>query len=69
MNKATIVDDAITYIQQLQNDVNTLKDQLFEMEASSEETPEPRKEEIHAAEEMKKFGIQVLTTNLITLHI
>ncbi|XP_048447065.1 transcription factor DYT1 isoform X2 [Pyrus x bretschneideri] len=58
MNKATIVEDAITYIQELQQKVDFLKDQLFEMEASSEETLQPNKEETHAAEEMKKFGIQ-----------
>ncbi|XP_068316593.1 transcription factor DYT1-like [Pyrus communis] len=60
MNKATIVEDAITYIQELQQKVNLLKDQIFEMEASSEETLEPNTEETHpdAAEEMKKFGIQ-----------
>nr|XP_028965148.1 transcription factor DYT1-like [Malus domestica] len=63
MNKATIVEDAITYIQELQQKVNFLKDQLFEMEESSEETLQPNKEETHAAEEMKKFGIQVLTTS------
>ncbi|TQD79727.1 hypothetical protein C1H46_034700 [Malus baccata] len=57
MNKATIVEDAITYIQELQQKVNFLKDQLFEMEESSEETLQPNKEETHAAEEMK-FGIQ-----------
>ncbi|PRQ28602.1 putative transcription factor bHLH family [Rosa chinensis] len=62
MNKATIVEDSITYIYELQKNVNMLQDQLFEMEAlSSLEVPEskPRKEEIDAAEEMKKYGIQV----------
>ncbi|KAH0985547.1 hypothetical protein GBA52_012724 [Prunus armeniaca] len=58
MNKATIVEDAITYIHELQKTVNILKDQLFDMEASEEEAPEQKKEEIQAAEEMKKFGIQ-----------
>ncbi|BFG27584.1 hypothetical protein CerSpe_138580 [Prunus speciosa] len=58
MNKATIIEDAITYIHELQKTVNILKDQLFDMEASEEEAPEPKKEEIQAAEEMKKFGIQ-----------
>ncbi|KAL6282164.1 hypothetical protein ACE6H2_013093 [Prunus campanulata] len=58
MNKATIVEDAITYIHELQKTVNILKDQLFDMEVSEEEAPEPKKEEIQAAEEMKKFGIQ-----------
>ncbi|KAM1384745.1 hypothetical protein ACFX2I_036823 [Malus domestica] len=60
MNKATIVEDAITYIQELQQKVDLLQDQIFEMEASSEETLEPNTDETHAdaAEEMKKFGIQ-----------
>ncbi|KAM1347747.1 hypothetical protein ACFX2H_036636 [Malus domestica] len=60
MNKATIVEDAITYIQELQQKVDLLQDQIFEMEASSEETLETNTEETHAdaAEEMKKFGIQ-----------
>lgn len=63
MNKATIVEDAITYIHELQKTVNILKDQLFDMEASEEEALEPKKEEIQAQEEMKKFGIQVWTTS------
>ncbi|CAL9015292.1 unnamed protein product [Prunus brigantina] len=58
MNKATIVEDAITYIHELQKTVNILKDQLFDMEASEEEALEPKKEEIQAQEEMRKFGIQ-----------
>lgn len=63
MNKATIVEDSITYIYELQKNVNMLQDQLFEMEALSSlevPEPEPRKEEIDAAEEMKKYGIQVI---------
>ncbi|CAK9322511.1 unnamed protein product [Citrullus colocynthis] len=35
MNKATIIDDAITYIHQLQNTVAILKHQLLELEHSS----------------------------------
>ncbi|KAK9907039.1 hypothetical protein M0R45_002491 [Rubus argutus] len=63
MNKATIVEDSITYIHELQKNVNMLQDQLFEMEvlSSLEEPapePEPRKEQTDAAEQMKKFGIQ-----------
>lgn len=73
MNKATIVDDSITYIHELQKNVNMLQDQLFEMEAlSSLEAPEPetkpRKEETDAAEEMKKFGIQVIVFCLSLEH-
>lgn len=74
MNKATIVEDSITYIHELQKNVNMLQDQLFEMEAWSsleepepEPEPEPRKEEADAAEEMKKFGIQVIVFCLFHL--
>lgn len=41
MNKATIIEDAITYIKQLQKRVNILKDQLVELEGSAEKTPWP----------------------------
>ncbi|XP_050370849.1 transcription factor DYT1-like [Argentina anserina] len=61
MNKATIIDDSITYIHELQKNVNMLQYQLFELEAlSSLEVPEPksRKEEVDAAEKMKNCGIQ-----------
>lgn len=60
MNKATIIEDAITYIKTLQNTSKVLSDQLLEMEASSEEEEKPVKDEIDAAEEMKKHGIQVV---------
>lgn len=59
MNKATIIEDAITYIQDLQMNVEVLQEQLFEMEASSEEEAKPGTEETYAADEMKKSGIQV----------
>ncbi|KAK7271076.1 hypothetical protein RJT34_26686 [Clitoria ternatea] len=59
MNKATIVDDAITYIKKLQDKVKGLCQELCEMEATSEEIAEPKKEGFDAAEEMKKWGIQV----------
>ncbi|ESR62398.1 hypothetical protein CICLE_v10017674mg, partial [Citrus x clementina] len=58
MNKATIVEDAITYIEKLQMTVKVLSDQLLEMESSSEESERPRNDEINAAEEMKKHGIE-----------
>ncbi|KAK7319575.1 hypothetical protein RJT34_04298 [Clitoria ternatea] len=58
MNKATIVDDAITYIKKLQDKVKSLGQELCEMEATSEEIAEPKKEGFDAAEEMKKWGIQ-----------
>ena len=56
MNKATIVEDAITYIETQQNIVQSLSYELHEMEATSEEI-KPKKEEIDAAEEMNKLGI------------
>ncbi|KAK9937470.1 hypothetical protein M0R45_014257 [Rubus argutus] len=58
MTKETIIEDSITYIKELQTNVNILQEQLFEMEASAQEAPEPRKEEVDA-ELMKKFGIQI----------
>lgn len=60
MNKATIIEDAITYIQELQQNVKLLSDQLLEMEASSEEAVQTRGDEIKAEEEeMKQCGIMV----------
>lgn len=60
MNKATIVEDAITYIEKLQMTVEVLSDQLLEMESSSEDLVMiPITEEIDAAEEMKQHGIEV----------
>ncbi|KAL5162740.1 Transcription factor DYT1 [Glycine soja] len=43
MNKATIVEDAITYIETQQNIVQSLSYELHEMEATSEEI-KPKKE-------------------------
>ncbi|KAK9267440.1 hypothetical protein L1049_009866 [Liquidambar formosana] len=58
MNKATVIGDAIQYIMELQKHVKDLSDQLFELEASSEEEAKPKGDEIDAAIEMKKCGIQ-----------
>nr|XP_048318066.1 transcription factor DYT1 [Ziziphus jujuba var. spinosa] len=58
MNKATIIEDAITYIEELQQTVDTLTNQLSDNKSSFEEGADPTKEEIHVAEGMKKFGIQ-----------
>ncbi|KAK7252221.1 hypothetical protein RIF29_36025 [Crotalaria pallida] len=58
MNKLTIVEDAITYIKKLQYEVQNLSQELHEMEATSEETPEPKVDEVNAADEMKKWGVQ-----------
>ncbi|KAG6642638.1 transcription factor DYT1-like [Carya illinoinensis] len=61
MNKATIIEDAITYIQELQKNVKILQEQLCELEASSSEVgANPASEvKVEAAEEMKESGIQV----------
>ncbi|XP_057961795.1 transcription factor DYT1-like [Malania oleifera] len=66
MNKATIIEDAITYIKELQKHVEDLSEQLVELETSSEEEAEPRDanhghdhgNETDAAEEMKKHEIR-----------
>ncbi|XP_062161852.1 transcription factor DYT1-like [Alnus glutinosa] len=59
MNKATIIEDAISYVQDLQRNVNVLQEQLFKIEASSEEETKPRStEETEAADKMEKCGIQ-----------
>ncbi|PPS01782.1 hypothetical protein GOBAR_AA18876 [Gossypium barbadense] len=59
MNKATIIDDAITYIQELQKTSQVLSEQLLEMEGSSEESVMPMKLEIDVAQhDMKKCGIK-----------
>ncbi|XP_059635736.1 transcription factor DYT1-like [Cornus florida] len=71
MNRATIIVDAITYIQKLQKDVRDLGDQLLEMEAILEEESKAWKTEgIGAAEEMKKWGIKVtlFLINSYNLH-
>lgn len=63
MNKATIIEDAITYIQELQKNVKILQEQLceLEIETSSEvgAINPASKVKVEAAEEMKKSGIQV----------
>ena len=60
MNKATIIEDAITYIQELQKTSQVLSEQLLEMEGSSEEGGKPLRIEVDAAENMKKCGIKVV---------
>lgn len=60
MNKATIIEDAITYIEKLQDKVQTLSQELHQMEATSDETTETKIDDIDAAEDMKNWGIQVI---------
>ncbi|XP_050214274.1 transcription factor DYT1 [Mercurialis annua] len=58
MNKATIIEDAITYIQEQQESVKLLSDQLIEMDESLDETVKTVSDhEIDPAEEMKQCGI------------
>jgi len=59
MNRGTIIVDAITYIEKLQDEVQNLSQQLHQMEATSEETTETKIDEIEAVEYMKNWGIQV----------
>ncbi|XP_059639465.1 transcription factor DYT1-like [Cornus florida] len=66
MNKATIIIDAISYIQELQKCVRDLSDEIHEMEAICEEESKTQSEEIDAAEEMKKWGIE---TEFTVTHI
>lgn len=59
MTKETIITDAITYIEELQNNVKELSSQLLEMEATSGVEMEVKAQTDSAAEDMKKFGIEV----------
>nr|XP_009773860.1 PREDICTED: transcription factor DYSFUNCTIONAL TAPETUM 1-like isoform X2 [Nicotiana sylvestris] len=59
MTKETIITDAITYIRELQTNVNNLSEQLLEMEATHGEELERKSEEIlDTAEEMANWGIE-----------
>ncbi|XP_010436464.1 PREDICTED: transcription factor DYT1-like, partial [Camelina sativa] len=68
MTKASIVEDAITYIGELQKNVQNLSEKLFEMEEAPPEIDDveqtdqtmikPKLETIHLKEEMKKLGIE-----------
>lgn len=60
MNKATIIEDAITYIEKLQDKVQSLSQELHQMETTSEETGDTKTDEIDAAQDMKDLGIQVI---------
>lgn len=61
MNKATIITDAVTYIEELQRHVKDLSDLLLEMDAKCVNEEETTKiEEINSAEDMKTWGIEVL---------
>ncbi|KAH6773857.1 hypothetical protein C2S52_003225 [Perilla frutescens var. hirtella] len=57
MNKATIITDAITYIEQLKNSVEELSNQLLQMEATTFDEEKIKLKEIHDEQETKKWGI------------
>lgn len=62
MNKATIIDDAITYIHQLHNTVAILKHQLLELEHSSAKhvlCPTPNYNNIQSTHLVKTDHVQV----------
>ncbi|KAM3362552.1 transcription factor DYT1 [Capsicum galapagoense] len=59
MTKETIITDAITYIRELQTNVDYLSEQLLEMEATHAEQLETKNEVIiDTAEDMGKWGIE-----------
>ncbi|MED6135153.1 hypothetical protein PIB30_043510 [Stylosanthes scabra] len=66
MNKATIIEDAITYIKNLKDKVDSLTLELQEIEATSETVVEPKTNETNNGEDMKEWGIkeEVRVTNI-----
>ncbi|KAK7328018.1 hypothetical protein VNO77_22112 [Canavalia gladiata] len=58
MNKATIIEDAITYIKKLQDKVESLSQELRQMEATSEETAETKMDDTDGVEDMNNWGIE-----------
>jgi len=60
MNKASIIEDAITYTMKLQHEVESLTLELDGMEPRREKRAEPKKRESSAVDEMNKMGLQVL---------
>ncbi|KAK6124030.1 hypothetical protein DH2020_042246 [Rehmannia glutinosa] len=57
MNKASIITDAITYIEELKNTVEELTDQLQQMEAIGVDEEKIKFEAINSEQEMKNLGI------------
>lgn len=62
MTKESIFNDAITYIKKLKDEVKSLTQELQAMEPKEKfkERTEPKIGDFLAAEEMKKWGIQIL---------
>ncbi|CDO99686.1 unnamed protein product [Coffea canephora] len=59
MNKATIITDAIDYIEELQNTVRDLSDQLCQMDITLKEDMESQNKYVtDPAKEMKNWGIE-----------
>ncbi|XP_071934952.1 transcription factor DYT1-like [Coffea arabica] len=59
MNKATIITDAIDYIEELQNTVRDLSDQLCQMDITLKEDLESQNKYVtDPAKEMKNWGIE-----------
>ncbi|XP_058733911.1 transcription factor DYT1-like [Vicia villosa] len=56
MLKESIIEDAITYVKKLQDEVNSLTQELQALEAK--ENLERKIDEVSGAEEMKKWGMQ-----------
>lgn len=63
MNKATIIEDAITYIKDLQKNVKDLSDQLLETEAFFDEEVKTWGHELDAAKQMTQNGVEVYLHN------
>ncbi|KAK7246637.1 hypothetical protein RIF29_41507 [Crotalaria pallida] len=58
MNKATIIDDATTYIKELKGEVQSLSQELHQMEATIDETTVTKIDEVEVAEDMNKWVVQ-----------
>lgn len=70
MNKATIMTDAVTYIEQLRRHVKDLSNQLLKMDTNFVKEEETTKiEEIDSAEEMTIWGIEVLRLLIINYEV
>lgn len=62
MKKETVIEDAVTYIQQLKGHVLFLCDQALQVEPLEEEETKPKPGK-NAAEEMKNCGIEVVAAS------